>query len=375
MTGKRMAPATLPAALLLVLALAVGAPVALQAAGASSSGAAAPADPVVAQVLQMLHGGVAEPVILRWLEKTGKRPAAVTSDDLVALHKVGASNDLQTRLIELSQGAAEAAPSESGSAAGRPAAGGTAPAAPRPSAAPAAAPPAPAPAPAAPGPATAAPPTAPAPAAAGTAPAAGNPTMVKVNLAVTYRPIFLEDEMPWTLYIYVDGRFLVAVTPNSLPLPLPARRYDVELPPGRHQLRVAQERHVSFTAVRGYQSVSRVDPTELAFELQPGKGAEIDLRFGDTSIRHSGPVSLVVKEDGSEASHLEPAGRDSETWPALCEDVSANLPAGKMPRAARRELDHCLHWADLWPGVAGLPSRAEVMADIERHAHPASAAR
>jgi hypothetical protein len=199
--------------------------------------------------------------------------------------------------------------------------------------------------------------------------------MVKVDLAVTYRASFLEDEMPWTLYVYVDGRFLVAVTPNALPLPLPARHFDVELPPGKHQLRVAQERHGHYNSVRGYQSVSRVDPTELSFELQAGRAAEIDLRFGDASIRHAGPVALRVKEDGSEVAHLEPAARNSETWPALCEDVSANLPQGTMPRAARHELDHCVHWADLWSGVTGLPSRAEVMADIERKAHPDRAAR
>ena len=51
------------------------------------------------QVLQMLRGGVTEPVIMAWLEKSGKRPAAVSSGDLVALHQAGASEQLMKWLL------------------------------------------------------------------------------------------------------------------------------------------------------------------------------------------------------------------------------------------------------------------------------------
>src|SRR5258708_16724177 len=79
---RRAAMVCLAALWLLCLA---GVPAPARAAGAPGSSAgeahgaargAAPAadDPVVGQVLEMLRGGVTEPVIVAWLEKSGNRP-------------------------------------------------------------------------------------------------------------------------------------------------------------------------------------------------------------------------------------------------------------------------------------------------------------
>ncbi len=308
----------------------------------------------------MFEGGITEPVIVHWLERSGKRPERVESGDLVALHKAGASDAFLKRLVDLAGTAPPPSPPPA--------------AAPSPGHPEAAAPPASAPAPASPtaepaarpSPVLAAPVVPPSPAPAAAAQPGG---AVKVRLAVTYRPVLLEDELPWTLFVYVDGRFVASVEAIRLPVPLPARRFDVELAPGRHVLRVAEERHLKYSKVRGYVSPSRVDPDDFPFTIEPGKPAEIQLRFGDRSIRHAGPVEVRVGEDGREVAQIEPTRSNSETWPALCEDVTVALPAGaRVSAAARRDKEHCLNWADLWPGLAGLASRADVCAEIERHA-------
>jgi hypothetical protein len=352
-----------------VAAVVVGAVfVAVPGRAAAAGGAASvrPADPVVAEVLGMFEGGVAEPVIVHWLEKSGKRPARVESGDLVALHKAGASDGFLKRIVDL---AGTAPPAPPAAQPGRPETEPTTAPAPISSAPPAARP---APAPVA-SPAPMAPATPPPAASAAPAVVAASPAgAVKVRLAVSYRPVLLEDELPWTFFVYVDGRFLASVEAVRLPVPLPARHFDVELPPGRHLLRVAEERHLKYSKVRGYTSPSRVDPDDFPFTLEPGKAAEIELRFGDRSIRHVGPVTMRVIVEGREVAQVEPERRNSETWPALCEDVAAALPAGaRVSAAARRETEHCLHWADLWPGIPGLASRAEVSAEIDRHSHGA----
>jgi hypothetical protein len=351
---------------LCAVALAVAALAAIPARAAAPVRAT---DPVVAEVLGMFQGGIAESVIVHWLEKSGKRPEHVESGDLLALHKAGASDGFLKKLVDLA-GAAPPPPPPPPAAAepGRPETQSP-PAAPAPPAPPASTPAAePAPRPAAAPPAPSAPPVpAPAPAPAPAAPPGG---AVKVLLAVSYRPVLQEDELPWTLFVYVDGRFVASVEAIRLPVPLPARHFDVELAPGRHLLRVAEERHLKYSKVRGYLSPSRVDPDDFAFTLEAGKPAEVDIRFGDRSIRHAGPVEVSVKEDGREVAQSEPTRSNSETWPALCEDVAAALPAGaRVSAAARRDQEHCLHWAELWPGLPGLAARAEVSAEIERHLH------
>jgi hypothetical protein len=384
---------------LLALALVSASP----ARGAQGAPArAGAADPVVAQVLKMLKGGIGEPVIVLWLDSSGQRPAAVASGDLLALHEAGASDALLKRLLELAAAApAAAAPASTAPAAAAPAAtarGAAAPAAaPATAASAAVAPSATAPAataaPAAAAPAAAAPgavaPAAAPPAAApatpatqtgiavlatavpATAVAAAASAAVKVRFAVSYRPVFAPEELPWSLFLYVDGRFAGMVKPGPVLIPLTARGLEVELAPGKHLLRIAQERHLKYSRIRGYTSSSRIDPSEFPFVLRPGSAAELTLRFGEASIRHPGPVAVEIKQDGQEIARLEPRAGNPETWPALCEDIPESLPPdGKVPGAARGEQARCLRWADLWPGDAAAPSRQEVRAEIERRSHP-----
>ena len=380
----------------------LAAPALAAAASADAAPAAAPADQaddaVVGQILQMLRGGVAEPVIVIWLDKSGKRPAAMSSHDVVALHQAGASDALLKRLVETSgagpegrQAAPEAQKPEPGAHQPKPSprqdAGTAAPAGGRPET-PAGPAPAPTPAPAQPGgsPVPLAPGSA-AAAAGATAPAAGGASApeaaggtAKLRLAVTYRPVSLDEGQlvaeRWLLYAYVDGRFVASVKPGPVLMPLGARAFERELPAGRHLLRLTQERHPRYNSARGYLSSVRVDPSEFPFELRPGTTTEIKIHFGDKSFRHPGPVAVHVEQDGKEVAHSEPPAPNPEAWPALCEDIPAALPPGaKLPAPARRELAGCVHWAALWPGLDAVPSRDEVRAEIERAGQAPRAAR
>jgi hypothetical protein len=396
----RAIPATLAGLAWLAGGLALTPPAALAADGAGTTpaaGAAAPAsaaeaapappadaaDPVVAEVLRMLRGGVASPVVALWLDKSGKRPAAVGSGDLVALHEAGASDELLKRLIQLAGGAttgpSAAVPAGVSATAGaqpaataRPAPSVAASAPSSAASAPGATPAPAAPAPAVPSVSIASAPSPPAPAASSTAAAApAAASMVKTRFAVTYRPISVDDESqvsePWWLVLYVDGRFVASVKPGPALLPLPPRTFDHELAPGRHLLRVAQERHLTRGAGRGYTSRSRVDPSEISFELGPAGEAQIAVRFGEKSFRHPGPIAVSVEQADRQVARLEPSAPDAESWPAVCEDIPAAVPAGsKLPSAARQDLAKCVHWAALWPGIAAVPSRDEVRAEVGR---------
>ncbi|HLX06805.1 MAG TPA: hypothetical protein VKY89_02965 [Thermoanaerobaculia bacterium] len=343
------------AAVLACLAVLAGGPAVAAPAAAPAGGpeAGAPAtDAVVAQVVQMLRGGVTEPVIVAWLDKTGNRPATVGSADLVALHQAGASDELLKKLVGLAGGAAPAA-------------------APSPQAAPVSPPPAPAPVPP-PAPTVAPPAARPEPAAA----AAGPGAAVKVRFAVTYRPVEVVDaEAPvnqrWLLFLYVDGRFVGSAAPGPVLIPTGPRNFDLELAPGRHLLRVTQERHQRYSSAQGYLTPSRVDPEAIPFEVKAGAATLVRLHFGDKSLRHPGPVDVRVEQDGKEVAHVEPATANSESWPALCEDVPAALPAGGKPHGtAQHDLDRCVHWAALWPGIAAVPTRDEVRGESDRPRHP-----
>jgi hypothetical protein len=362
-------PAVVAACLALWLLGLAGAPAPARAAGASRSsagdargGAPAADDPVVGEVLQMLRGGVTEPVIMAWLEKSGKRPAAMSSGDLVALHQAGASEQLMKWLVQ-----SAGAPSPEPATAARPAP--SAPPAAAASAPPAAAAAAPAAAAAAPAAAAAAPAAPPAP-AGNAAPGATVP--VRIRFASAPRPALTEPEQQpewWLLCLYLDGRFVACAPAAPILLPPPPRAFRRDFAPGKHVLRLTEERHLRYTRARGYVTPARVDPSELPFDLPAGGATQIAIHFGERGPRHPGPVALSIERDGKEVTRLEPAAPDPEAWPALCEDVPAALPAGaKLPAAARRDLESCVHWQALWPGVEGVPAREEVRAEIARQA-------
>ncbi len=291
----------------------------------------------------MLEGGVSEPVVASWLESSGRRPAHVDSAELVALRKAKASDDLMKRLIQLASGGSAAAPAVPPT---------PPPAAPEmipPSAAATAAP--------APSPAS---PLAPAP-----APAAPGGIPVRFHLA--YRPFTEEEDAPsWNLFVYLDGRLLTGAKPAMISLTTRAWDLDRSLPAGHHVIRLVQERHERRLGGDRWLHASRVAPEPLAFDLPPdasGSSWRVSLELDQVKIRRQGPLELRVTRGDREVAAVA-GGGEPETWKPLCEDVEAS--AAERPGDRRRDLARCARWADLFPGIAGVPSRDEVRAELER---------
>jgi hypothetical protein len=299
-------------------------------------------DPVVQEVVTMLNGGVAEPVVTSWLETSGRRPARVDGAELVALQKAKASDDLMKRLIRLANGSA-LAPEPSLRQ-------------PAPSPQPAPPPPVPA-APAVP------PPPAAVPAPVGAAPAASG---IPVRFQIGYRPFAADENAPsWNLFVYLDGRFLAWEKPSTISITTRAEGFDRTLPAGHHVIRLVQERHERRHG-SGWLHAARVAPQALAFDLAPGETWRVDLRLDEVKLSRQGPLTLRVTSGDHEVAAAS-GGGDPESWAPLCDDVEANAEPGKPPSAeARRELKNCVRWSGLWPGLAGVPPREQVRADLER---------
>lgn len=277
-------------------------------------------DPVIQEIVRMLAAEISEPVIVRWIETSGRRPAAVSSSDLVALKQAGASDDLLGKLLEMA--GAEPAPTPTPMEA-------------------------PAPAPAAPSGA------------------------VPMRFEVRYQPVSVEDEEPWDLFVYLDGRLLArAESPMAALFPRTVT-FEGSVAPGPHVLRLVQERHRRRSG--GWYHEARVWGEPVLFTLEPETPGELKLEFRQVKLSlgaGDAPLSWRVTQGERTAAESGPAGTRPETWPPLCEEIEANLERGKRPALPiRRELERCLRWTGLWPGIAGVPSREEVRAELARYGY------
>jgi hypothetical protein len=284
------------------------------------SAAADPTD-VSAEVLKMLRAGLSEELILEWLEDGAARATRPTAGQLIELKEAGASEALLKRLLALSREPQTAEPAVVEAPAPPPVPGSAEPAPPSPSAA-----------------AVPAPPPAPAPAdretPAGSAPAA-EAKGVPVDFSLSYRPYEEEDESdserPWHLFVYLDGRPLSWVPSSGLLTGRETVEFRMRLEPGRHRLRVAQERHQEKRRGR-WQHEARFAGEVLDFELAPGAPARVEVVFeqswmrasptpigsaatrscGPRSAKRSRPVSRrPVRRNGGGASRVAFAGASS----------------------------------------------------------------
>lgn len=318
--------------------------------------AAAAGDPVVAEVVRLLDAGLGEPLVLRWLAESGKTLGRPTADDLVALKKAGASDDLIAALLDRSRAgtaATKPAPTAGSTSATAP----TAPAAAATSerTAPVPVTPAPTPAAAAESEPRMAAPALPAPSPTPAATADTTTVVVAASLRYIHVP---EEGEPWDLVVYLDG------TPFD---PLPAAPSSASagtwteqrsLAPGRHVLSWSQELHRKDRQGR-MQHSARFDPEPLPFELEATSSAAIEFEYRDRTglfLRMGGPVTVRVSQGGRELVSRNSSG-DPAAWPNLCEEIEANLGGKKPGFLERQDLRACLRWADLWSGVPGVPAR------------------
>jgi hypothetical protein len=297
-------------------------------------------DPVVVEVVRMADAKVTEPVILRWLETSGHRPARVGSRELIELKRAGASDKVTEKLLDLAGSfagtnrAEHAERSEHGggpdphasqSAAAQPAPGDGSRAG------------------AASGPVR----------SAGAGAGAG---AASFHWSIQYLPNFLADDVRWDLYVYLDGRYMAWVkTPlvSFLDKPL---EFDYSLAPGHHVLRLIEERHVRKPNTNEWDNQARVAPKALELEVKPEIAGRVDLHL---EVRtRGGPVSMRVTQGDAEVAKAQPSMPLPEHWQPLCEEA----PGQHEP---------CLRWADLWPGIASLASREQIRGELERQGfHP-----
>ncbi len=305
--------------------------VAIPAVAAAQQQPAA-ADTLVTDVLRMLDAEVSEESIRSWVEVSGRRPAEVTPDDIIALERAGASPALVMQLLELAprDPAADEAPVEVG-------------------------PPI--------LPDTAVPP----PRAVAPAPTA------EATFEIDYRPEVEEGARGWRLYAYLDGELLTwsdggfhVIAPNLTEV----RR---ELRPGRHVLRLLQEQHVAQSIGRPWRHSARVLPEPLELDVEAGEEWRVEVRFIEQRLPFTGAgpgvVSWVVFRDGDLVEERRNLGPPPYDWPNLCEEVKTELPPEKWDsRRGRRALEGCVEWRELFAAATGdVPSRESVREMMEQY--------
>jgi hypothetical protein len=282
-------------------------------------------DPVVREVVRMLGAHVSEPVVLHWLETSGRHPAAVGSRELIELKRAGAPDKVTERLLDLAKRRTGSTPAGGGGA-GTPGTAGS-------------------------DPTSGAERATSHGTAGGEALLAAGPHGAPFHWTISYHPNFLEDDERWDLYIYLDGRYLAwAKTPlvSFLEKPL---EFDRKLPPGHHLLRLFEERHVRKPNTNEWENQARVAPTGFDFDIAPDTPGKVDVLV---EVRtRGGPVQINVNQGGNEIVNAQPTMPQPEKWQPLCDE----LPKQRGP---------CRPWTDLWPGVASLPSRDDVRDQLER---------
>lgn len=318
--NTRRSPLVFPSILFVALCAAIPA-----VAETADEGKVSGLDPVVADVVRMLDQQVESGVIEAWLITSDARPGSLTPDDLVALSQAKAPESLVLLLLERSEetGAAEPGVPDGSS---------------------------------------------------------------RVDFNVIYRPgssaTYEADEAPWGLYAYLDGRPLVFTDGRNSILSASSRplRFEQNLEPGPHTLRILLERHTLVSKKKNrWNHETRVFTEAASFDLVAGSAYGVDIEVNENRSfwkKDRGPVTFVVTGDDATLAELKGAGIEIEEWPALCEDLEASIPEGKKPGpSARQALESCVSWESLWEPAPGLPDRQtvrEIMAEFNYRPVPAT---
>ncbi len=293
---------------LAVLAVLVVLPASRAGAPAGEDGTA-----TLSRVERMLRAGIGPGVVLAWLDRERPPVPRLAAEDLLRLREAGADDALLRRLVELSGEAGAATPRAIRE--------------PKPV-----------------------------------------PDAVPVRITLEYRPRRLEDEDPWALYVYLDGRPVAWSPGPRTPFSEPRITFVVPLSPGRHVLRVARERHLPRSlGSRVYRHEARFAPIAIPLEVPPREGLELLLRVREDRRGRARPaISWTLSLGGQVLVDRRGQGPPPGAWPDLCEDVEATLPEGSRLRS--RKLERCVRWEDLWRDAPGdVPSRGEVLEELRRY--------
>jgi hypothetical protein len=287
---------------------------------------AAVLDPVVAEVVRMLEEGVSSALILEWLDRSGSRPGKLGPDDMIALSRARAPDELVSTLLELSSGKEE--------------------------------PPVAVPVPVEPETPPAAPDQAPLPATGA----------VPVGFDLDYSPAIVEyNYTPWDLIVYLDGEPLSWLDGWS---GQDGKRHDRvyferKIPAGRHVIRVLQERHEQKSKKKDtWKHEARVFPTPIVLELDTAEMWLVEIYVMESgAVLTSGqmPVSYTIRRGDEIVESKEKMGPSTRRWRNLCEDVATAYPGKKANSAAAgKAMQGCVQWNALWDETEGVPDRATV---------------
>lgn len=283
-------------------------------------------DPVVDDVVRMLDEKVGEDLISGWLDRSGERPSKIGPDELIALSRAGASQNLIDKLVDLVQTVepaqdvskvAEAAPVLV--VAARP------------------------------------------PVQDSLQP--GSP--LPVEFTINYDPEMVEYQTtPWDLFVYLDGRPVGSVDgwSSHTSTHKASLSFRIDVPRGRHVIRVFQEQHTIRSRRSGtWNHAARVydRPIVLDLDREGAWKVEITVREkGSFFGRGAAPLEYAIFLDGKV---VESAPSVDAGWPDLCEEVLTAFPGEKGgSKTARKALKGCLYWGSLWEGQEGLPDRETV---------------
>lgn len=284
---------------------------------------------VLTEARKMFEASIAEDVVWQWLTAQPEPPEPPSAEQLIALKQAGASDGFLSRVLELAQ----APPQDP-------------PPAPRP-VTPVADP--------APEPTAAAPPPPPLP----------DDGTIPIYFEMSYVPRFEEGEDEWELYVYLDGKPLTFVPAGSI-LGSNTLKFRDFLPPGRHVLRVAQERHERRGRDRWFHA-ARVPDVAFDFEVGAGATADVELRFRQPRLPFGtaqGPLSFRFVQGRNVVAEDE-VGAEPEDWRRVCEEIEANARDDRpLKKALRKQLEDCVRWSDLWSD-AEAPGRDEVRQALE----------
>jgi hypothetical protein len=293
-------------------------------------------DPVVADIVEMLSAGVDEGVILEWLESTGRQPADVGSQGLIALTEAEASEEFVKVLLTLVE-------EEGGD-----------------------------------GPARASPPLPATPRAAEPTPPATQPVArgtVEAVIQLRAKRVWVDEDEPdrprdppWSVYLYLDGEFVSWARPTLSGEPVAARRV---IKVGQHEMRVVLQRNEELRGGWLYESLSV--PTLFGFEAEGGDPIEIDIEMRRIwglwrQRKAGGPLSYVIRQGDEVLAENGGTGGDPDRWQPVCEDVEANFLEGEtVPKRFRNSMSRCIRWAELWPGPGPATSREEILQSLAEY--------
>ena len=174
---------------------------------------------------------------------------------------------------------------------------------------------------------------------------------MRTQFTISNVPYWLEDEEPWSLFVYLNGEPLSFVAEGTLFSAKPLR-FNQLLKPGRQRLMVFREKHDD----DDNEHLTRVMPRVIEFDLAPGGFAEVELAFKQTVISLNDPVSFRVAQSGRLVAESEEVGGDPNQWQWLCDDLERTLDGKRDSR-----LEDCVRWRDLWQGYEGGPTRSQVL--------------